>query len=48
MTRLPSAREIKISSLAYEKFPNTEMKIKKDVFGKDDLSAFDIMSPSQI
>jgi len=41
MTRLPSAREIKISSLAYEKFPNT-----KDVFGKDDLSAFDIAKRS--
>jgi hypothetical protein len=33
MTRLPSAREIKISSLTYEKFPNTKVEIKKDMFG---------------
>jgi hypothetical protein len=46
MTRLPSAREIKISFLVYEKFPNTKMKIKKDVFGKDDFSDFNLTNRS--
>lgn len=43
---MPSIRENKISTLVFDKFPKTQLKITKDIFGKNDFSAFDIATRS--